>query len=1110
MKKLLLIVLCSFFSFLSHAQYTAIPDSNFEAALLAYDDIPNDNQILTSNIATLTSLDVSNSNISDITGIEDFIALETLLINDNNISALDLTNLVNLITLRVTRNQLTTLNLSNQLVLDTVIADNNDIETIQINSTVLRYLQLFGNNLTNIDVSGFLQLEQLFVGNNNITSLDVSSNILLNRVEFQNNDIKLIDVSALSGLRFLIGFNNDLRFANVKNGNNLIIEDLRLQDNTNLTCIQVDNASDANAGVGNYANWVIDTTTSAYADQCLTSVPDDNFEQALIDAGYDVGGLDDVIPTENIVTVERFLAGSGGQLFNKGIVDFTGIEDFVSLIQLSSTGNPATILDLSRNTNLEILALNGTELTNLDLSANLNVSSATIIDTQIETVDLGSNINLIRLSVQGPLINLDIDDNTALSTLFIFNSQLTDINLTNNIALENLLLDTNLITTINLSANTSLSSVTINNSLITALDVSNNTALDYLECTGNQLTNLELSNNILLEELYFSDNQITTLDVSTNIALEYLYGNNNMLTNLDLRSNMLLEELEINNNPLTLLNLKNGNNLSTLSYVSVVNNPNLTCIEVDDETAANAGTGNYRSWDKDVTASYSEMCTDCAIDGDVRIASQSELDVFLAQLGSCKTINGSITIRNANDISDLSGLAGVEVINGRLAIGDNELLPNLNGLQNLEILTDGFTIFRNDILTDITALSGITDPIEDFSISDNPLLTDISSVLGLTVTELLRVDDQTLTHALTFPNVMTLTGDNTFNASGPGSLIFSDVVTSSISLPNLTMVENFFTFRNVEANTISFPILISTGRSFNLSNVNSTTFDFSMIQNVGSFTISDMQLSDLSPFSTITSLGPSIFISNNVNLTSLAALNNVTITTDTFLNVSDNDVLASLDGLDFMSGATGLLVIERNAMLTNIDALQSITSTGYFRISDNTQLANVDGLQNLTETTETDMSPFLQSTISGNAITSLNLTSLRTVANQLNIIETGVTDYCGLFDYVDQGNGTTTLNTTGSNFTVTDVQACRLLSNDGIISDTIKIYPNPVIDKFVINGLNEVSEASIEIFTINGKQLIKHSIQSNEIIDIRNIIAGVYFVKITSRETHKVFHIIKE
>ncbi len=44
---LLFSIACFIFSFTVNAQHTQIPDSNFELALAAYDDIPNDNQIPT-------------------------------------------------------------------------------------------------------------------------------------------------------------------------------------------------------------------------------------------------------------------------------------------------------------------------------------------------------------------------------------------------------------------------------------------------------------------------------------------------------------------------------------------------------------------------------------------------------------------------------------------------------------------------------------------------------------------------------------------------------------------------------------------------------------------------------------------------------------------------------------------------------------------------------------------------------------------------------------------------------------------------------------------------------------------------------------------------------
>ena len=61
MKKLLLTVLC--FPLLTLAQQTYVPDDNFEAYLEANgmgNGIANDDSVTTSNINTITSLDVSS------------------------------------------------------------------------------------------------------------------------------------------------------------------------------------------------------------------------------------------------------------------------------------------------------------------------------------------------------------------------------------------------------------------------------------------------------------------------------------------------------------------------------------------------------------------------------------------------------------------------------------------------------------------------------------------------------------------------------------------------------------------------------------------------------------------------------------------------------------------------------------------------------------------------------------------------------------------------------------------------------------------------------------------------------------------------------------------
>ena len=94
-----------------------------------------------------------------------------------------------------------------------------------------------------------------------------------------------------------------------------------------------------------------------------TYVPDNNFEQALIDLGYDET-LDDSVLTANISGVTNL------DVQTKEISDLTGIEAFTALTSLTCVFNDLTSLDLSSNTALTTLSCNHNQLTSLDVSAN--------------------------------------------------------------------------------------------------------------------------------------------------------------------------------------------------------------------------------------------------------------------------------------------------------------------------------------------------------------------------------------------------------------------------------------------------------------------------------------------------------------------------------------------------------------------------------------------------------------------------------------------------------------------------------------------------------------------------------------------------------------------
>ena len=140
---------------------------------------------------------------------------------------------------------------------------------------------------------------------------------------------------------------------------------------------------------------------------------------------------------------------------------------------------------------------------------------------------------------------------------------------------------------------------------LTSLDLSANSALLQLGCSFNQLTSLNISANSTLDGLNCSNNQLPSLDLSANSALTSLNCSNNQLPSLDLSANSVLIGLSCSSNQLTSLNLQNGNNVNMSNYsFDAHENPDLSCIEVDDATYS---TANWIYIDS--ASSFSEDCS---------------------------------------------------------------------------------------------------------------------------------------------------------------------------------------------------------------------------------------------------------------------------------------------------------------------------------------------------------------------------------------------------------------------------------------------------------------------------------------------------------------------
>ncbi len=344
-----------------------------------------------------------------------------------------------------------------------------------------------------------------------------------------------------------------------------------------------------------------------------TQIPDSIFEQALIDANIDSNGHNGNINNSDAAPVTIL------ELDTLGISDLTGIEAFVNLEWLLASGNNLMSVDLSVNDKLENIDLSFNQLGGIDLSQNELLTHINLEGNAIATIDVTHLDSLDDLDIGGNLLtSLDVTSNSALTSLEIWNifshtnkNQISSIDLSKNPLLFRFLAIDNQLDSLDVSQNSKLFTLNCSDNNIAQLDVSNNVRLFTLSCDNNQLTQLDVA-HLDLGGLSCSGNQINFLDLAASSDLVLLncshnqidsiilpptpyildlYVHDNNLTSLDVSHLGIIEELICQNNQLHRLNIRNGTNTFIRGF-NALNNPQLSCITVDDVSFANVTFAN--------------------------------------------------------------------------------------------------------------------------------------------------------------------------------------------------------------------------------------------------------------------------------------------------------------------------------------------------------------------------------------------------------------------------------------------------------------------------------------------------------------------------------------
>ncbi|AWI26273.1 T9SS sorting signal type C domain-containing protein [Flavobacterium pallidum] len=693
---------------------TLIPDPNFEQALiyLGYDTLIN-GQVPNSAISGITSLDVNNMGISDLTGIRDFTALTDLNCSNNNITSLDLNGLPSLTKIQAFYNQLSSINISGAPVEVLYILENQLTELDLSQVSTLRELYCGSNQLTSLDLSGQSQLTYLTCEQNQLATLDLS-NTAIETLYCKDNALTNINLNGVTSLTGISCEDNQLTSLDLTNQANLTQMNC---SNNHITSLDVSNKPMERLGCWNNGMTSLNlsgiTTMTEFACNynALTSL--------------DVSAM----------TQLTYLDCSQNQLYS---LDITGLP----LNNFNAEGNNLYCIATD-----DPAAANDNSLWHKDNFANYAVSCETtsIPDANFEQVLIDLGIDNV---IDGMVMTAAISGVTALDLSFKNVADLTGLE--DFTALENFNGDSNTIVSFNFPTLTNLKRLELQLNHLTTLDLTLYPALEYADCHYNQLTQLTVNGLASLNYLNCGDNSLTSIGFDGDYSLQTLYCDHNALESLNIGTLGSLEMVSCGQNPLTELNLGEISGLTALhcqetlisiiylsgqpnlSLLNLTDNPNLTCIEVGNVASANS----QPNWFKDATATYKLSCAPATLIPDANFE-QALIDFGYDDVIDGEVITGNISgINNLNvsnrNIASLEGLqdfTSLETFNGNNNALTTFDFPTLTALQYLHLRDNQLAQMDISVHTGLHKVEFFHNPLTSLTVGNLEDLEELNLML---------------------------------------------------------------------------------------------------------------------------------------------------------------------------------------------------------------------------------------------------------------------------------------------------------------------------------------------------------------------------------------------
>ena len=943
------------------------------------------------NFPQLTHVNISDNSLIELAGFEELTQLQQL--NANNTQLIDIYPISHL-------TGLTALHLSGNadLYITDVIAliEQNpgltelSLGDIQIDDTYaffqalfndetqsyydLTILDLSNTGLDNIDdVHNFLNLTSLNVSNNNIEFIH-SIELLTQLTELNINNNPIIDIHTLLSV-------TGLTQLSLSGNTDILIDDVLqvIHNNPGITKIEI-----ADITVTDYVHFfesLRNSETNEYLDLTVLDLSNTGLTD-----------IDELINFPNLTSLN---------LSDNNIEFAVGFEQLTQLTQL----------DLSNNKLIDTgLIFELSALTQFDISGNslIDINQVTgIIQNNAKLTELGVGDIAIEDSNTffESLRNHETNEYLALTSLNVSNTGLTDIdeliNFPNLTSLN--LSDNNIEFPVGFEQLTQLTQLDLSNnklidtglifelSALTQFDISGNSLIDINQVTGIIQNNAKLTelgvgdiaiedSNTFFESLRSHETNeylaLTSLNVSnTGLTESYPLNNFPQLTHVNISDNSLIELAGFEE--LTQLQQLNANNTQLIDIYPISHLTGLTALHLS---------GNADLYITDVIALIEQNpgLTELSL-GDIQIddtyaffqalfndETQSYYDLTILDLSNTG-------LDNIDEVHNFLNLTSLNVSNNNIEfIHSIELLTQLTELNiNNNPIIDIHTLLSVTGLTQLS-LSGNTDILIDDVlqvIHNNPGITKIE-IADITVTDYVHFFES-LRNSETneYLDLTVLDLSNTGLTDIDELINFPNLTSLNLSDNNIEFAVGFEQLTQLTQLDLSNNKLIDTGLIFELSAL--TQFD-----------ISGNSLIDINQVTGI--------IQNNAKLTELGVGDIAIEDSNTFF-----ESLRSHETNEYLA-LTSLNV--SNTGLTDIDELINFPNLTSLNLSDN----NIEfpvGFEQLTQLTQLDLSnnklidtglifelsALTQFDISGNSLIDINqVTGI--IQNNAKLTELGVGD----------------------------------------------------------------------------------------------------------------------